>query len=220
MTDRQDFDALWAAYLGVGDRAVHDAAGYGAAGTPPRSPALLVVDMKLDFFGPAAWVAVPQIARLIAAARAARTPVIYTRRDAGRLAARRAKTARGGEDSATGNEILPQLAPALGDIVLGKPKPSAFWAADLDILMDGQSRDGVILTGCTTSGCIRATAVDAYNRDLPCLIVPEAVFDRFAASHAVALFDLQAKYADLGDAAGAERLFAGAHDSASSSQPR
>ncbi|MHA6344367.1 cysteine hydrolase family protein, partial [Roseivivax sp. CAU 1761] len=157
---------------------------------------------------------------LISAARAPGAPVIYTRRDAARLAARRAKTARGGEDSAAGNEIVAPLAPAPGDIVLGKPKPSAFWGTDLDAILAERGCDGVILTGCTTSGCVRASAVDAYNRDLPCLIVPEAVFDRFAASHAVALFDLQAKYADLIDAAGAEKVLAGAHSSASTSQPR
>ncbi len=238
MDGRQHSDAPWDAYLGAADRAVWEVAGYGAAGLLPTRPALLVIDMTRDFCGPegvdaleaaravrtacgpAAWAAVPRIAAVIAAARAAGAPVIYTRRDAARLAARRGKTSRGAEDSAEGNEIVAPLAPAPGDIVLGKPKPSAFWATDLDARLADLGCDGVILTGCTTSGCVRATAVDAYNRDMPCLLVQDAVFDRFAASHAMALFDLQAKYAELTGSAGAVDLLQRAQDSTSHSQPR
>jgi nicotinamidase-related amidase len=238
MDERRQNEAIWASYLGEADRAVCEVAGYGAAGTLPARPALLVIDMTRDFCGPvgadaleaaravrtacgpAAWAAVPRIAAVIAAARAAGAPVIYTRRDAARLAARRGKTSRGAEDSAAGNKIVAPLAPAPRDTVLGKPKPSAFWATDLDARLADLDCDGVILTGCTTSGCVRATAVDAYNRDLPCLLVADAVFDRFAASHAMALFDLQAKYAELTDSAGAVELLARAQNSVSHSQPR
>ncbi|WP_375257245.1 isochorismatase family protein [Citreimonas sp.] len=225
-----------------GDRAVRDLAGYGGTTGVPCRPALLVIDMTLDFCGPKgasreeavracrtacgpqAWAAVPRIAALIDAARGAGLPVIYTRRSAERLAARRGKNLRGAEDDPAGNAIVAPLTPADGDIVLGKSKPSAFWQTGLDELLARHGCDGVILTGCTTSGCVRATAVDAYNRDLPCLIAEDAVFDRFEASHTQSLFDLGAKYADAVPGADALRVIADAHHAAnppaSNSAPR
>ena len=197
------------------DRAVRDVSGYGARGGFPARPALLVIDVTHDFCGPEglpaveaaraarnacgpkAWAAVPHIAALIGAARDAGLPVIYTRRSAERLAARRAKSARGHEDLPEGNEIVAPLAPTDRDTVLGKSKPSAFWRTELDAMLERTGCDGVVLTGCTTSGCVRATAVDAFNRDLPCVIAAEAVFDRFESSHLQSLFDLDAKYADV-----------------------
>lgn len=201
--------------LTEGDRAVRALAGYGGTTGTPRRPALLVIDMTLDFCGPEgasredaaracrtacgpqAWAAVPRIAALIEAARGAGLPVIYTRRSAERLAKKRVKNLRENEDDPAGNELIASLAPAARDTVIGKSKPSAFWRTELDDLLMRNGCDGVILTGCTTSGCVRATALDAYNRDLPCLIAEDAVFDRFDASHTQSLFDLGAKYADV-----------------------
>lgn len=211
--------AHWDRFLTDTDRQVAEAAGYGAPGSRPERPALLVIDVTWDFCGaqdldrvaaaratrtacgPLAWAAVPHIARLADAARIAGAPVIYTHRSAARLAARRAKTARGTEDAAAGNEIVPPIAPVPGDTVIGKDGPSAFWGTDLADRLRAADCDGVLLTGGTTSGCVRATAVDAFNLGLPCVIAHDAVFDRFEASHAVSLFDLSAKYADLIDTA-------------------
>ncbi len=221
--------AIWDPYLSETDRRVAQAAGYGAPGRLPARPALLVIDVTLDFCGPEgldrvaaaracrtacgprAWAAVPVIAGLIGAARKAGRPVIYTRRSPARLAARRGKTDRSGEDTARGNEIVAPLAPAPDEVVLGKDRPSAFWQTGLAAHLDGLEADGVLLTGGTTSGCVRATAVDAFNLGLPCAIVPEAVFDRFEASHALSLFDLSAKYADLIDAPAAAALLQGGY---------
>lgn len=205
----------WDRFLTDTDKAVAEAAGYGAAGDHPARPALLVIDVTRDFCGPEgldrvaaarhtrtacgppAWAAVPHIARLIGVARAAHHPVIYTHRSAGRLAMRRTKTARAGEDGAEGNAIVAPIAPQDGDHVIGKDRPSAFWQTGLADRLHDLGCDGVVLTGGTTSGCVRATATDAFNLGLACVIVRDAVFDRFDASHALSLFDLGAKYADL-----------------------
>ena len=216
--------AIWNSYLTDADQKVLAVSGYGAAGPLPQRPALLVIDVTHDFCGPegadrvaaaracrtacgpAAWAAVGHIRPLLAAARAGGAPVIYTRRDPARLAQRRRKSARAAEDDPQGNEIVAPIAPVPGEPLLGKTKPSAFWRTDLAARLAALGCDGVVLTGGTTSGCVRATAVDAFNHDLSVLLVPEAVFDRFDASHAMSLFDLQAKYADLVDGAAAARL--------------
>jgi len=221
--------AIWDDFITETDRDVAAAAGYGAPGTRPQAPALLVIDVTHDFCGPEgltrieaaracrtacgplAWAAVPHIGRLAAAARAGGRTVIYTRRSAERLAERRGKTARAAEDAATGNEIVPPIAPQPGDIVIGKTRPSAFWQTGLDAMLRDRGCDGVLLTGGTTSGCVRATAVDAFNLGLPCAIAADAVFDRFEASHALSLFDLSAKYADLLETETAMALLSGAH---------
>lgn len=234
--------ANWDTYLTDADRAVLEVSGYGAAGPLPQRPALLVIDVTYDFCGPegadrvaaaracrtacgpAAWAAVAQIAPLLAAARDGGAPVIFTRRDPARLAQRRRKSARSGEDDPAGNEIVAPIAPAPGEPVIGKTKPSAFWRTDLAERLAQWGCDGVVLTGGTTSGCVRATAVDAFNHNLSVLLVAEAVFDRFDASHAMSLFDLQAKYADLVDGTAAARLLGEAyHESnprSSNSTPR
>lgn len=212
----------WDSHLSASDREIYEITGYGAGPGWPERPALLVIDVTLDFCGPEgasgaeaarqtrtacgprAWAAVPKIATVIAAARAAERPVIYTRRSEARLAKRRAMNARSGEDRAEGNEIVAPLAPQPGDLVIGKSKPSAFWRTGLVEKLTEMGCDGVILTGGTTSGCVRASAVDAFNHDIPAILVADAVFDRFEASHAMSLFDLQAKYAGLCTAAEAE----------------
>ncbi len=219
MTDRP-----WDRFLASGDREVMAAAGYGERGGFGERPALLVVDMTYNFCGDrsepildsikrwrascgqAAWLAVPEIAALITVARQRRVPVVYTLREArddgwdrGRW---RSKNRRGGEDAAShGNRIIAELAPQSGDIVLRKQKPSAFFATPLVSLLTQLHCDAVIVAGATTSGCVRATVIDAFSYNLRVAVPQDAVFDRAEASHAISLFDMNAKYADVMPAA-------------------
>ena len=219
MTDRP-----WDRFLTSGDREVISAAGYAEKGGLGERPALLVVDMTYNFCGDrpepilasikswrascgqAAWIAVPRIEALITVARQRGVPVIYTLRDArddgwdrGRW---RGKNRRSGEDSSRdGNRIIAELAPQPGDIVLRKQKPSAFFATPLIAQLTQLRCDTVIVAGCTTSGCVRATAVDAFSYNLRVAVPEDAVFDRAEASHAISLFDMNAKYADVMPAA-------------------
>jgi nicotinamidase-related amidase len=215
MTDRP-----WDRFLTSSDREVISAAGYGAKGGLGERPVLLVVDMTYNFCGDraepilasikrwrascgeAAWDAVPQIEALIAVARQRGVPVIYTLRDArddgwdrGRW---RGKNRRSSEDAGRdGNRIVAELAPQPGDIVLRKQKPSAFFATPLIAQLTQLRCDTVIVAGCTTSGCVRATVLDAFSYNLRVAVPQDAVFDRAEASHAISLFDMNAKYADV-----------------------
>ena len=86
-----------------------------------------------------------------------------------------------------------------GEIVLRKAAPSAFWGTPLIGLLNGASIDTVIVAGESTSGCVRATVVDAKSYRFKVLVPEECVFDRHESAHAMNLFDMDQKYADVID---------------------
>ena len=96
-------------------------------------------------------------------------------------------------------EIDPRLGRRRSEQVIIKKYASAFFGTDLASRLTSQRVDTVILAGCTTSGCVRATAVDAVQLGFRPMVVREAVGDRSPAAHRQALFDLEQKYADVVD---------------------
>jgi nicotinamidase-related amidase len=94
-------------------------------------------------------------------------------------------------------QTVASLAPREQDLRIAKRKPSCFFGTIFMSHLNFLDIDTLILTGCTTSGCLRATAVDAYSFNLKVVIPEECAFDRFEASHAINLFDLNCKYADV-----------------------
>jgi maleamate amidohydrolase len=94
-------------------------------------------------------------------------------------------------------EIDPRVAPRDGDLVFQKSYPSCFFGTDLVSRLVARAVDTLVLAGCSTSGCIRATAVDACSLGLHTIVVGDAVADRAPLSHKVALFDIDAKYGDV-----------------------
>ena len=101
---------------------------------------------------------------------------------------------------AAGSEAVkvdPRLAMQPQDILLVKKYASCFFGTDLVPRLNNRRIDTLIITGCTTSGCVRATAVDAVQNGFRPMVVREAVGDRSAAAHGQSLFDLNAKYADV-----------------------
>lgn len=111
------------------------------------------------------------------------------------------KNHRGAEKTSTegthATQTVAPLAPRPQDIRIGKRKPSCFFGTIFMSHLNFFDVDTLILTGCTTSGCLRATAVDAYSYNFKVVIPEETAFDRFQASHAINLFDLNCKYADV-----------------------
>jgi maleamate amidohydrolase len=96
-----------------------------------------------------------------------------------------------------GNEIVTPIAPAPQDIVIYKQKPSGFFGSNLASYLTLLGCDSVIVTGTTTSGCVRATVLDAFSLNYRVAIAEEGCFDRSQASHAINLCDMNAKYADV-----------------------
>ncbi len=171
-------------------------------------PALVLVDMIEGFTNPDCPLGcecdevVEANARLLDAFRSRQLPVFFTTvvyRDDSQARVFRARLP-------ALNVLTPdspwvrvdrRLEPAAGEIVVEKRWASAFHGTDLDARLRARSVDSLVVTGLTTSGCVRATAVDGLQYDYPVVIPREAVGDRNAEAHAANLFDLHAKYADV-----------------------
>ena len=195
----------------------HGRAGFG------RRPALIVVDMSVGFTDPSSPLhcdledVVGAIGSLLGAARAARLPVLYTTvayDDAGKERASvfidKVPALLTLEAGSRWVEIDPRLAPAGGEPVVRKLFASAFFGTPLASMLAAQQVDGVIVTGASTSGCVRATAVDALQHGYRVVVPREGVADRQAGPHEAALFDIDAKYGDVVGVAEAEALLRGA----------
>ena len=96
-----------------------------------------------------------------------------------------------------GDTIVPDIAPGPHDIVVLKQKPSGFAGTPLLSYLTLLGCDSVLVTGTTTSGCVRATVIDAFSNNFRVIIAEEGCFDRSQASHAINLCDMNAKYADV-----------------------
>ena len=214
---------IWDDVITERDRAVYEKAGYGQKGGFGQRPALLVVDVTYDFCGDkpepildsiakfrnscgeAAWESLPKIRELIAAAREKNLPIIYThmaprpdRVRAGGWARKNARAMAPTEISERiGNDIPEMIAPQPDDIVIKKDKPSAFFGTPLLSFLIALDVDSLIVAGTTTSGCVRATVLDAFSYNYPTAVVEECTFDRGEVTHKINLFDMHAKYADV-----------------------
>jgi maleamate amidohydrolase len=219
----------WRSALPAEDWELYRAAGYGNRVQLGSDLGLLVVDMTYGFTGPepmdvatsvvgspnscgvAAWDAVAAVRTLLAAVRRAGRPVIYTE-DVSSVSATddnvwARKQSRLGAATAEQTTTVREVAPVAGDSVVRKDRPSAFFGTGLaDHLRERGVRD-LLVVGGTTSGCIRASVVDAFSHGFGVGVVADCVFDRSATSHAVNLFDMDQKYADVLDLAEAIALF-------------
>jgi maleamate amidohydrolase len=215
---------VWDSFLSERDRRIFGSAGYGKRAGFGQRPVVLVIDVNYNFVGDRpepieesvkrwrnscgeeGWQAVECIRRLTEAARQQRIPVIYSTGvdlrsdgwDAGRW---RDKNTRSREDvtvhAENGNTIVPPIAPQPQDIVIRKYKPSVFFGSMLAGFLADLQADSIIACGGTTSGCVRATVLDGFSLNYRMSVVEECTFDRGQASHAINLFDMHQKYADV-----------------------
>ncbi len=96
-----------------------------------------------------------------------------------------------------GNVIVKEIEPGPRDLVVRKEKPSGFFGSPLQSYLQNLGCDSVIVTGTTTSGCVRATVIDAFSLNFRTTVVEDGCFDRSQASHAINLCDMNAKYANV-----------------------
>ena len=157
------------------------------------------------------WEALPHIQRLIAGARSAGIPVVHITMlaDSGMVGwndaihISSAPAARSAIDDAAlyrkrrGADIVDEAAPIAGEVVLRKTAPSAFWGTPLAAHLNFLGVDTLFVAGESTSGCVRASVVEAASYRYRVQVVEECVFDRHEATHAINLFDLHQKYADV-----------------------
>ena len=190
-------------------KAVYAKAGLGQAVTLGDRPAVLVIDFSCGFTDPECALGsdltseVAATRRLLDAARAKELPVIFTTigfdaslKDGG-LWMQKVPALAVLQMGGRWMDIDPRLEPRADETVIVKKGASGFFGTNLASVLVSQGVDSVILCGATTSGCIRATAVDLLQYGWPTLVPRECVGDRAQAPHDANLFDIQAKYADV-----------------------
>lgn len=193
--------------------------GFDGNLTPGTSPAVVSVDLMRVYFEPQSPLCLPtkefldMAASVIGAARAGGVPVLHTR-------------VSYGPDGADGGvfilkvpalrllignselgAIMPEVAPVDGETVLVKQYASAFFGTDLAQRLHARRVDTLVIVGTSTSGCVRATAVDAVQHGFIPIVVRDAVGDRDETVHNGSLYDLQAKYAEIWDSASVLEYF-------------
>ena len=214
---------VWDAFITDLDRQVFEASGYGQKGTLGERPALLMVDFHYNFFGDrpehilesikrfrnscgeAGWLCVEKAKELLDAARIAQIPIVHStneRRKDGLDSGRWSNKNRRAMEESTfaghmGTQFMKSLEPLPSELVIHKLKPSMFYGTSLVGMLNDLKVDTLLVAGTTTSGCVRATVVDAFSYNYAVGVVEECVVDRWESSHAMTLFDLDAKYADV-----------------------
>lgn len=212
----------WERAIPEADRLILDSvfeSGPRALGT---RPALLVIDVTYGFTGTSplplpeaineyptscgtrAWDALPRIRALLDAFRECALPVVWTTGQQDPAGAFGTATTRPRAKDHSGREQLryevhEQVAPHGFGATIAKSRASAFFGTPLGSMLNVVGADSVVLTGGTTSGCVRASAVDAFSLGYPTFVAADCCFDRSSISHDVSLFDLSHKYATVLD---------------------
>jgi nicotinamidase-related amidase len=214
----------WSRFLGPEEEAVVARGGFGRRMGFGMRPAVLVIDAQRYMVGAegedARWpsscgaagrAAIGAIASVVDAAHAASVPCFLTRFEVARDGSdmgvyRRKRDLLNSEhwclEGSVGAELVPELVPAAGDVVFVKKKPSGFHGTPLLGYLVERGVDTVIVTGGSTSNCIRATVFDASSYNFRTIVPQEAVFDRLPVSHAISLFDMDRQFADVVPVAG------------------
>jgi len=212
----------WDTVISEEEQRAYRAAGFGNPSGVGERPALLIIDVQYRTVGTEpkpfweaikefptscgeiGWNAMGKIVLLLAEFRANGWPVLYPHvarkvaTEGGRLAE---KVPAIMNIADKGYEFVSEIAPVAGDVLLPKKHPSAFFATPLTSHLIDLRADTLVITGCTTSGCVRGSVVDAFAYNWRVLVPHDAVYDRSATSHAVNLFDMASKYADVASTA-------------------
>jgi nicotinamidase-related amidase len=205
----------WMKLIPEAEMRTYQRGGFLAESKLGKRPALIVVDCTYGFTGsegatleesiaefstacgPVSWETMPRIARLIGLFRELKRPIVFTRNEPydGLYAGRATKRQPRAKDEAKFNEFPPAIAPNSEEWVLAKTKASAFFHTPLSAYLIKQGIDTAVVCGVSTSGCVRATAVDSHSHGFTTFVIDDCCFDRSNFAHCANLFDLQAKYA-------------------------
>lgn len=208
----------WDDIISAEDQRAYAAAGFGRPSGLGKRPALLIIDIQYRTIGTrrepfweaikefptscgeVGWSAVDALVPLLALFRERGWPVMYPHvapkvaYEGGRLAE---KVPAIMSVAPRGYDFVEEIAPQPGDVLLPKKHPSAFFATALCSHLIDQGVDTVVVAGCSTSGCVRGTVVDAFSLNFKVAVPQECVFDRSQTTHKVNLFDMGQKYADV-----------------------
>ena len=215
--------AIWDDATTERDKLVLKACGYGRVRGLGKRPALAIIDMNYNWVGDRrepvlesikrirhscgeeAWDAVSVVRKLMNKAREKSVPVIYTTgfgAETNYESKRRPWKNHRHEDDETmafsqRMDIVKEIAPRPSDIIIHKTKPSGFFGTPLQSVLNDYGVDTLLVTGGSTSGCVRATVIDAFSFNYFVAVVEEGTFDRIQLSHKANLLDMNIKYADV-----------------------
>ena len=188
---------------------IYQRQGFGNSSGMGQRPALLIVDFVNGFANPDQFgggnigEAIENTRGLLAESRALGLPIAFTRvvyaddgSDAG-VFTLKAPTLTQLTEGAFGSQVVDQLKPSDGEYIVRKTQPSAFFGTNLTAWYVSKGVDTVIVTGCTTSGCIRASVIDSMSYNFRTVVATDCVGDRALGPHDANLFDMEQKYADL-----------------------
>ncbi|MDI9897403.1 isochorismatase family protein [Rhodococcus sp. IEGM 1381] len=220
MTRQTDAPRWWTTMVTDADPDAYSKGIWSVKNTLGTRPALLVIDVVRAFTGeegqsmeeatadfptscgPNAWESMDPLKRVIDLAEGQGWPIVYTTALTG-MASIYGGTVKGdgssgasAMDKPESQDIPDAITPPESAVVFAKPKASAFFDTALMSYLVRQGVDSVIVTGGTTSGCVRATVIDSHSHGYPTFVIEDAVFDRSRLSHGVNLFEMNAKYAD------------------------
>lgn len=208
----------WDNVIPLNERETYALAGLGGAAGFGKRPALLVIDVQYRSVGDRpmpireaikqyptscgedGWHAIARIAELVPLFRKKKWPVIFPHvarkvgQDHGAFSAKVPSIMRIPPE---GYDFVREVAPQPDELLLPKTQASAFFGTPLATYLIGADVDSLVVTGCTTSGCVRASVVDACALNFKSIVPSDAVYDRSPTSHAVNLFDIASKYADV-----------------------
>lgn len=207
----------WMSYIPAAEIETYRQGGFAGAQALGSKPALIVVDVTLGFTGsqgltleeaiaefstacgPASWEAIPRIAKLLQVFRERSLPVVFTASDSGpnRFAGKATKAKGSAKRDPRANDFPAEIAPREDEWVLEKTKASAFFHTPLAAFLTRENVDSVVICGVSTSGCVRASVVDAASHGYPTFVVDDCCFDRSWFAHCANLFDMDAKYATV-----------------------
>jgi len=191
------------------DQDIYQKQGFGNAVAPMAPYGLLIIDFingfadPLTFGGGNICPAIECTRGLLAQARQRQWPVVHTRvvyQDDGadaNIFALKVPPILALREDAPESQIVPQLEPVAGELVLRKTSPSAFFGTSLAAWLSLRGIRTLLIAGCTTSGCVRASVVDAMCHGFRPLVVTDCVGDRSLQAHEANLFDMNQKYATL-----------------------
>lgn len=191
------------------EKSIYQKQGFGATMSPKAPYGLLIVDFVNGFADPASFgggnigAAIECTRGLLAQARARKWPVAHTRvvfQDDGadaNIFALKVPTVLRLTEHSEGSQIVSQLQPIEGELVVRKTNPSAFFGTALAGWLSQRGVQTLLIAGCTTSGCVRASVVDAMYHGFRPLVITDCVGDRSLQAHEANLFDMDQKYATL-----------------------
>jgi maleamate amidohydrolase len=194
----------------LGDAELYAERGFGRRSGAGERPALVIVDLVEGFTDPDSplWcdadAAVAATARMLEAARVSGAPVAYTTVEYDEAGARvaaaflaKVPALRTLAPGTRWPRVDARIAPRPGEPVLAKLFASAFFGTPLQAMLASHGADTVVVCGASTSGCVRATVVDALQHGYRVVVAREGVADRAVGPHEAALFDIDAKYGDV-----------------------